>query len=429
MVHPAEKFQSIGELNMDTFDFNTPISRTQSLSVKWNRNAIASICNNADATPHWVADMDFPAPPAVLEALQAQVEHGVLGYPAFGTIASTFTAWSERRHNWIIDPSMVVPVPGMLASIATLVELYSQPGDGIVVPMPAYKPFIDIVRRLGRTLVEWPMQYNPDSARFTLAIDSLETLLSSPNSPILLFCSPHNPTGRVFDEQELDAVARIAARCATMVISDEIHADLSFPTSHHIPFDTVARTYGIACATCMAPSKTFNIAGEHFSIVVCSDQSVRSRLQHRLRALHIAPDLLATVTALAAYGHGYDWLVHLNRHLASQARLIRELLDHSGTGLRFVVPEASFIGLIDCTAIMKRIEADAAGNPELYQVATSPEGGILSRFFGQRADIAMNDGSWFGARYGNFVRFNYGTTKAAVEQAIEAMLAAVARLS
>lgn len=414
---------------MDMFDFDTPISRTQSLSVKWNRNAIASICNNADATPHWVADMDFPAPPAVLEALQAQVEHGVLGYPAFGTIASTFTTWSAQRHNWIVDPSMVVPVPGMLASIATLVELYSQPGDGIVVPMPAYKPFIDIIRRLGRTLVEWPMQYNPDSARFTLAIDSLETLLSSPNSPILLFCSPHNPTGRVFGEQELHAVAHIAARSATMVISDEIHADLSFPTSHHIPFDTVARTYGTVCATCMAPSKTFNIAGEHFSIVVCSDQSVRSRLQHRLRALHIAPDLLATVTALAAYGHGYDWLVQLNRHLDSQARLIRELLDHSGTGLRFVVPEASFIGLIDCTAIMTNIEADAAGNPELYQVATSPEGGVLSRFFGQRADIAMNDGSWFGARYGNFVRFNYGTTKAAVEQAIESILAAVARLS
>ena len=414
---------------MDSFDFDTPIRRSQSLSVKWNREAIASICNNADATPHWVADMDFPAPPAVLEALHAQAEHGVLGYPAFGTIASTFAAWSEQRHNWLVDPSMVVPVPGMLASIATLVELYSQPGDGIVVPMPAYKPFVDIVRRLGRTLVEWPMKYHPDSARFILATDSLGALLSRPNTPILLFCSPHNPTGRVFGEQELHAIAEIAARCTAMVISDEIHADLSFPSSHHIPFDTVARQYGIACATCMAPSKTFNIAGEHFSIVVCSDQSVRSRLQHRLRALHIAPDLLATVTTLAAYGHGYEWLVHLNRHLVSQARIIGERLEHSGTGLRFVAPEASFIGLIDCTAILAKVEADAARNPELYRSATSPEGGILSRFFGQRAGIAMNDGSWFGAHYGNFVRFNYGTTKAAVEQAIEAMLAAVNRLS
>lgn len=414
---------------MDVHEFSRAADRSDSLSVKWNRDAIVRICNNPDALPFWVADMDFPVPMEVRQALHAQADHGVLGYPWFTQTEQTFVRWAQMRHRWQVDPSLTVATPGMLSAIATLVELYSQEGDGVVLPMPAYKPFVHIIRGLGRKVVAWPMTYEHTQARFSLDIASLDRLLDRPHTPLILFCSPHNPTGRVFAADELEAVAQAAVRRSVTVISDEIHADLTYAEAAHIPFDVIAKRHALSCATCMAPSKSFNIAGEHFALVVCSDSRMRHRLSQRLHALHIAPDLLATVTATAAYAHGYGWLKAMRAHLSLQAQEIRTLLAESGTGLRFVTPEASFIGLIDCSAIMERVQEDADHHPGLYDPAQSPEGGLLSRFFGQRAGIAMNDGSWFGSAYGNFVRFNYGTSGNAVKQAIGAIIDAVKSLS
>lgn len=410
---------------METYDFSQATNRSESLSVKWNKRAIESICNNPEALPFWVADMDFTAPPEVLAALQTQVDHGVFGYPVFDSMGKTFSHWALRRHNWEIDPSMVVPTPGMLASIAILVELRSKPGDSVILPMPAYQPFVHIIKGLGRKLVPWPLQYEQKSTRFTLDIPSLEQLAINKNTPLLLFCSPHNPTGRVFSRQELEAVAEVCVKHSLTIISDEIHADLTLPEHTHIPFNVVAKEYRVPCATCMAPSKTFNIAGEHFSVVISSENSIHRQLQRRLRALHLYPDLLSTVTAEAAYKGGYEWLMALRNHLSQQVSFITKRLEESGSGLRFIVPEASFIGFIDCSAKLELIKADELVHPELYDRARSPGGGVVSRFFGQRANIAMNDGTWFGSDYEQFVRFNYGTTHLAITQAIDAIIAAV----
>ena len=410
---------------MGTYNFSHITDRRDSLSVKWNKRAIESICNNPEALPFWVADMDFPAPPSVLSALHEQVEHGILGYPLFDTVSTIFSDWVKKRHNWTLDSSLAVPTPGMLATIALLVELLSNVGDSIIVPMPAYQPFVNIIKGLGRTLVPWPLAYDSENACFSLNIAQLEILAKGPNTPLLLFCSPHNPTGRVFTSEELHAVARIAASHALSIISDEIHADLTLFGHTHIPFDIVAKEYQLPCVTCMAPSKTFNIAGEHFSMAVCSDRILYNKLAQRMRALHLSPDLLATTTALAAYEGGYSWLMDLLSHLNKQVTYIDKRLKESKTGLRFVIPEASFIGFIDCAEKMHIIETDASKNPQLYQPSRSPSGGIASRFFGQRAKIAMNDGTWFGKDYTQFVRFNYGTSHTAIEQALDAIIAAV----
>ena len=413
---------------MEPLNLAAAVDRTGSLSAKWNRELITLFCNNPDATPHWVADMDFPAPQAVLDALAAQAKHGVLGYPYFDSIEQVFCEWVASRHQWKVEPSRVVTAPGMLASIAMLIELHSKEGDGIILPMPAYKPFIGIIHDLNRRAIAWPMRYDAHRSRFALEAGTLDELARDGAHPVLLLCSPHNPAGRVFLAEELQEIATIAREHDLMVISDEIHADLTYEGRRHIPFDTLARKNGIRCATCMAPSKTFNIAGEHVSMVVCSDTRMRTALARRQRALHVGPDLLATVTAIAAYQGGAAWLDTMRTHLATQATNIARTLAESGTGLRFVTPEASFIGLIDCTPIMDLVERDAAAHPRLYDPRTSSEGGLLSRFFGQRAGIAMNDGSWFGTPYRNFVRFNFGTTKRAVDHAIEAIIAAVRRL-
>lgn len=396
------------------------VNRVGTPSVKWDKGAIKSICNNSEALPFWVADMDFKSPQSVIKELTKAAEHGVFGYPSFKNIKSSFVKWASYRHNWKVDSSLLLPFSGMLSSIATLIELYSKEGDKIILPMPAYKPFVRIITLLKREVAPWPMVY--ENGQFQLDLEKFDELAKSTNSPILLFCSPHNPTGRVFSEDELNKVAQISSQNNIVVLSDEIHSDLTYPKHKHIPFDVVAKKYNLECATCISPSKTFNIAGEHFSYVVSSSTKMHNTLSSRQRALGQNPSLLGTTLALAAYDGGKKWLDDLLIYLEKEANSIKDSFEHSGTGLKLILPEASFIALIDCSSIYDKVADDAKRNPSLYDEKSSPEGGLLSRFFGQRALVAMNDGSWFGSDYKKFVRLNFATNKESLDLAVKSII-------
>ncbi|MGI6466757.1 MAG: MalY/PatB family protein [Sphaerochaetaceae bacterium] len=402
------------------------VNRVGTPSVKWDKGAIKSICNNSEALPFWVADMDFKSPLSVINELTKAAEHGVFGYPSFKNIKSSFIKWASYRHNWKVDSSLLLPFSGMLSSIATLIELYSKEGDKIILPMPAYKPFVRIITLLNREVASWPMVF--ENGQFQLDFEKFDELVKSTNSPILLFCSPHNPTGRVFSEDELNKVAQISSKHKIVVLSDEIHSDLTYPNHTHIPFDIVAKKYNLECATCISPSKTFNIAGEHFSYVVSCSSEMHNTLSSRQSALGLNPSLLGTTLALAAYDGGKKWLEDLLIYLEKESNSIKNAFEHSGTGLKFILPEASFIGLIDCSSIYDKVVLDSKNNPFLYDESISPEGGLLSRFFGQRASIAMNDGSWFGDNYKTYVRLNFATNKESIDLAIKSIIKAATDL-
>ncbi len=396
--------------------FDKKIDRSETYSVKYNKRVIRTFTNNEDAAPFWVADMDFSSPQVVLDALQKEIDSTILGYPYIKGVEQSFISFAEKRHNITIDPSLVAIAPGMLASIATLVELYSKEGDSIVLPFPSYHPFVDIINNLNREIVAWPFLYDENNHTFSLDFATLEKVTKEKSPSILLFCSPHNPTGVVFSKEDLEKTAKIAKQSNMVVISDEIHADLAFKGVKHIPFSEIAALYDLPCATCMAPSKTFNIAGEHFSVVVCSDVEMKNRFTKRLKALQISPDVLATVASKAAYDGGYDWLISLIQYLEENSKMIKELLEKHNSTMHFITPEASFIGFIECKHLYRTLLVDKEKHPSLY--ASRGDGGILSRFFGQKAHIAMNDGSWFGDEYKEFVRFNYAAPKEVVQQAI-----------
>jgi len=410
------------------YDFETIAERKGSLSVKYAPQVIQRICGNPEALPFWVADMDFPVAPAIQAALAAQASHAVLGYPTFSGLRETFIEWTTKRHAWTPPVSRTVVCPGMLSSLALMTELFIPAGKAIIVPMPAYQPFIRLARHASRPVLEWPMRYDGQTHRFSPDLDLLEHLAPDGNAGLLLLCSPHNPTGHVFTHDELHAIATIAAKNNLAVFSDEIHADLAYPGATHVPFDVVAQRCGCTAITCMAPSKTFNIAGEHYSMAVFSRQDQAKAFIRRLESLFIGTSLLSTVTAMAAYRDGYDWLADLTVFLDSQANHIGHVLESRTASLRLVKPEASFIAFIDCQAIMDRVKADALATPQVYDSRQSPDGGLLSRFFGQRAGIAMNDGSWFGQGYGGFVRFNFGTSRHLVDIALERIISAVEHL-
>lgn len=398
------------------------VDRKDSPSIKHNKAAIKNICNNENAKPFWVADMDFKAPLAIREALIKEAKHGVFGYSRFDEVEEVYLKWAKEWHSWPIDKSLLIPFPGMLSSIALLIELYSKEGDSIILPMPAYNPFIRIIKALKRKIVYWPLAYDAQKAYFSFDCHLLEKLAKENKNSILLFCSPHNPTGRVFSRIELESVAQIAKTNNLVIISDEIHGDLKHPSFVHTPFDVLAKEYDLRCATCVSPSKTFNIAGEHFSYIICSDKAMYNKVAARQRALNLRPSLLATTMALAAYKEGKDFLLTLIDYLLNNSLLLQKQLEDSP--LKVVKAEASFITMIDCSDVVELALNDFKANPSLYDPTLSPDGGLLSRFFGLRASVAMNDGSWFGKEYSNFVRFNFATDYELVKWAAQAMKAA-----
>lgn len=411
---------------MNSYEFDTIIDRRDSLSVKWNRAAITGICGNPDAEPFWVADMDWQAPPAVLDAAQALAKHGIYGYPTAPNQRQIFCSWAKELHQMELKASEVVISQGVLTSLATVVEIFTQEGDGIIVGLPAYQPFLRIVNNYRRALLSWPLSYDVQNRRFSLDWETLETLL--PNAKALIFCSPHNPTGITFSADELVTLASLCAKHQVTIISDEIHADLAF-APHHSILDA-ARATGCNAIVLMAPSKSFNIAGEHYSVTLFSNTEMGDLFIKRREQLYgSSPSTTAMTMAMAAYQEGGPWLKALVDHLKEEAQFAEHYLFERAPSLSLIAPQASFIALIDCSRIIRLVEQDSALHPELYSAEKSPQGGLLSRFFGQRANVAMNDGSWFGGEeYRRFVRFNFAAPRPRVLAALERMAVAVEEL-
>lgn len=404
------------------------IDRQNSSSIKWNREHIQAICGNPDAEPFWVADMDLAVAQPIQQELEHLVTHGVYGYPTFSDTIELFSAWTKKRHNWTIEESLTVISPGMLVSVSLLVELLSNTGDGIIVPLPAYHPFLKIVSEMGRTLIPFPLEYNQKQAKFSLNVQAFEQLCLETHPKIFIFCSPHNPTGIVWDAELIKALAHICARNNIAVISDEIHADMVYAPKQHTPFANIASQVGCKSVTCMAPSKTFNIAGEHFSVSVFTDTLLAQQYQKRLSQLNLSsPSLFSLVAARAGYKYGYEWLQELNAYLQGNIAAFTAILEEQTPLISVIKPEASFIAFLDCTHLIGAVEHDAHNHPQLYDPSQSPNGGLLSRFFGQRAGVAMNDGTSFGGlAYKPFVRFNFGTHREAIEAACIRIATAVA---
>lgn len=409
-----------------SYDFDEPVIRKGTLSVKWNPAAIENITGNPNAEPFWVADMDFKAAPEIQQAAKAAAATGVYGYPHFDGVDDAFRTFVRQRHGLDVPASHIAHCEGLLDSIALLMELLTKEGDGVIIPFPAYYPFVRITQSLGRTVLRWPLAYDRTTHRFSLDWDAFEAL--APKAKLCVFCSPHNPSGLEFTPAELERLCALAKQHHLPVVCDEIHADLSY--GNHTTLYAANRKVGARVVTCMAPSKTFNIAGEHFSVVISEDTDLLAALNARMDALCIhESSYFSTTCAVAAYRHGLPWLKELVAYLEGNADFIASYLREHCPDLVFVKPRASFIGLIDCAAVLPLVERDAQAHPALYDPARSPSGGVMSRFFGQRAGVACNDGTWFGGdAYRAFVRFNYGVRRARVEAALQAMTAAVEAL-
>ena len=394
------------------FIFDETPDRRKTNSVKWNRDAIESISANADALPFWVADMDFYPEPHIKAKAEELSELSVFGYPSFPDFEETVALWLKEKHSWKVDKENILFSMGLLHGVALALNLYTAVGDAVLVPSPTYRPFREIVASNKRVFLDHSLGYK--EGKFFLDRERFRS--DAEKAKLILFCSPHNPSGLVFSREDLTFVLETAKRLGIPVISDEIHGDLVHPGFTHLPMGMVNEEVGAETVTLMAPSKTFNVAGEHSAFAVFSSMETKERFRRAQKSLWLTePGYLIGELTETAYRHGLEWNKALSEYLGENANLVSSFLEKN-TDIRMVNGNASFVTFLDCSKVFDAIKAYTEKNRERFNAAG---GGILSRFFGLEAGVAMNDGTWFGKEYEKFVRFNYGTKREMVEEALK----------
>ena len=392
--------------------FDETADRRGTNSEKWNKKAIASIAVNGEAEPFWVADMDFKPEPHIKATAEELATLGVFGYPSFPTFREIAASWLEKKHNWIVDKENILYSMGLLHGVSMCINLLTNKGDRILVPSPTYRPFRLLCSLNDRVMEDYELGYKDGS----YYLDRERFIESAKRSKMILFCSPHNPSGLVFSRDELEFVLTTAKDLNIPVVSDEIHGDLVHPGYTHIPMGKANENIGAETVTLMAPSKTFNVAGEHSAIAIFSSGSTLKRFKHAQDALWVSePGYLIGELTEAAYKDGLEWNKDLCKYLGENAELINSFFAENDLGIKMVNGKASFVTFLDCTGVYDKIKKRVEETPEKYE---STSGGVLSRFFGVEASVAMNDGSWFGEQYYKFVRFNYGTSRDKVYNAL-----------
>ena len=392
------------------YNFDEIIERRGTDCFKWD--ALKAMYGREDLTPLWVADMDFRSPDFVMEAIRQRCEHPVLGYtmPSEG-YWQTVTAWLEKHYSIHTTKENLHFIPGIVAGIAYALLCLTQPGDKVLVTTPVYPPFLNLPKDSARTLVTSPLKIA--NGRFEIDFEDFER--KAKGCKLFIMSNPHNPAGTVWGTEVLKKIADICERHNVLVISDEIHADLTLPGHQHVSYSNVSKK-GI---TFMAPSKTFNIAGLGSSVCYISDEALRKRFFGWLDALGVAGgNIFAFTAAEAAFAHGEEWLRQMLEYLNENVKTLEQFLNERMPKVKAVLPEASYLAWLDFS--------DYGLTHEQLKDKLLNE-----------AKVALNDGTTFGVRdhkgatteigdaYRCCFRLNLGCPKSMLLDALERIAQAV----
>ena len=384
------------------YNFDEIINRNGTDSVKWD--AVERRWGRNDLIPMWVADMDFRTAPFVIDALKKRLEHEVLGYTfACKEWAESIINWLKERHGWEIHEDMLTFTPGIVRGLAFAIHCFTEKGDKVMVMPPVYHPFFLVTQKNEREVVYSPLvlkdgQYHIDFDRFRKDVQGCKLLILS---------NPHNPGGRVWTVEELRRIADICKESGTMVVSDEIHADLTLPPYKHHPFATVSEAAAQNSLTFMAPSKAFNMPGLGSSYAIAVNEDIRRRFREFMEAGEFCEGhLFAYIGAVAAYTHGEEWLEQVLGYVQANIDFTENYLKEHVPGIGMIRPQASYLVFLDCRAL---------GLPQEK----------LARLFAEKAHLALNDGTMFGKPGEGFMRLNVGCPRSVLQKALEQLSAAV----
>jgi cystathionine beta-lyase len=375
------------------YNFDQIIDRRGTDALKID--AVPSIWGRDDLMPLWVADMDFATPPFIVEALRRRLDHEVIGYTVrTPQWASSIVAWQQSRYGWEIQPEWLNFVPGIVPGIAFVISCFTEPGDTVLIQPPVYHPYIHVPTNLGRTLRRNRLdlvdgQYQIDFERFERDVRGCK---------LFLLCHPHNPGGRVWTEEELCRIAEICHREGVIVVSDEIHADLTLPPYQHVPFAKVSAEAAECSITLMSPSKAFNMAGLTSSYSIISNEALRERFHRHLEHSELnLGHAFAYIGVAAAYSHGTEWLDQMLAYVQGNIDYMEQYLAMSLPQVGMIRPQASYLVFLDFRKLR----------------LPQPK---LNKLIVEKARLALNDGAMFEGE--GFMRLNAASPRCVIEEAM-----------
>lgn len=378
------------------FSFDEEIDRRRVPALKVHPRVLGE--GGRDLFAAGVADMDFKAPPAVLEAMRQRLEHGVFGYEAVPDgLMPALSEWLANRHGWLIEESHILRAPNVLNALAIAASLFTEEGDGIIVQPPVFFDFFDVIRENRRSLIANPLLL--EDGRYRMDVEDLARKASEPSTTMLYLCNPHNPVGRAWTRGELLALGDICARHGVLVVADEMHGDLVFSGRRYTPFASLGPDYARNCITCLSPAKSFNIASCCSAFTVIADHDRRKAFQiENSRSTVNKNNAFANVAMEAAYRHGGAWLDAVLAYLEGHVALVRDRLEGIPT-VDLIEPDATFLLWLD----FRKLGLQPAA---------------LTAFLRDKAGWAVTRGQAFGPEGAGFARLNIACPRAKLEAAL-----------
>lgn len=362
------------------YDFDKIIDRRATNSYKWDSAPEGVL-------PMWVADMDFRTAPAIIDALQKRVAHGIFGYTRVpDAYYDAVTSWFSRRHGWDIDREWIIYTSGVVPAVSAVIKALTVPGDKVIVQTPVYNCFFSSIRNNGCEIVSNPLRRTADT--YEMDFDALERCAADPRAKVMLLCNPHNPAGRVWTPDELTRLGNICLRNGVTVVADEIHCELVYQGFKYTPFASLSDAFLHRSVTCVSPSKAFNIAGLQIANIVAFDNDLRSRIDKAININEVCDvNPFGVAATIAAYNEGEEWLNQLVDYLHGNYEAMAEFCRRELPEFPITRLEGTYLVWMDCSSL---------GMP-----SDALEHALLDD-----ARLWLNAGTMYGAEGEGYMRWN-----------------------
>ncbi len=379
------------------FNFDKIVDRENTRALKLERRK--ALFNNENVIPLWVADMDFEVAPAIENAIKERLEHPLFGYSVRPEVfLSTIQNWQLNKNNWKVEPDWIEFSPGVVPSLGIAVQAFTQPGEGVIIQPPVYHPFFSVVKDFDRKVVENNLLETENG--YEIDFDHFEELASDPSNRLFILCHPHNPVGRVWTKEELQKIGEICVRHNVIIISDEIHSDLTLFGHKHIPMASISNEISNITITCTSPSKTFNLAGLSTAYIIAENSDLLKAMRKYILGNHLHMGNTFGALALeAAYNESEDWLKALIEYLENNARYVKKFLEEKLPEVKVSDLQGTYLMWIDFRAWNLRAAQ-------------------LREFMTTKAGLGLNDGLSFGRNGEGFMRLNIATSRIILEKAL-----------
>lgn len=362
------------------YDFDKTIDRRATNSYKWDSAPEGVL-------PMWVADMDFRTAPAIIDALQKRVAHGIFGYTRVpDAYYDAVTSWFSRRHGWDIDREWIIYTSGVVPAVSAVIKALTVPGDKVIVQTPVYNCFFSSIRNNGCEIVSNPLRRTADT--YKMDFDALERCAADPRAKVMLLCNPHNPAGRVWTPDELTRLGNICLRNGVTVVADEIHCELVYQGFKYTPFASLSDAFLHRSVTCVSPSKAFNIAGLQIANIVAFDNDLRSRIDKAININEVCDvNPFGVAATIAAYNEGEEWLNQLVDYLHGNYEAMAEFCRRELAEFPITRLEGTYLVWMDCSSLVMSSDA-------------------LEHALLEDARLWLNAGTMYGAEGEGYMRWN-----------------------